>query len=319
MLALGVNQHCAAAAVGAGASTLRRWRRRKKRCEPLAKRRGPGPGRPASPKLAAQAEAHIRATRGLVGADSLRHTVPGLSRREASRIKERTLTEMERERRAGARRVTVAAPGLLRGFDAMHVATHDGPRHLLVCADACVPFRTTAQAVEHYDARAVSAILRADIERWGAPLVYRLDRASCHREARVRRLLADHHVLVLHGPAHYPCYYGQLERQNREHRAWLRGAGVVCADDLADEIGAMMTSVNELWRRPSLDWKTANECWQPQVVSDSERTALCDDVQTRALRIAHHGVSVDLAQRLAIEQVLEQRGQLRIERGEGAR
>lgn len=33
------------------------------------------------------------------------------------------------------------------------------------------------------------------------------------------RIGFDYAVLVLHGPPHHPRFYGQLERQNREHRA----------------------------------------------------------------------------------------------------
>ena len=72
-----------------------------------------------------------------------------------------------------------------------------------------------------YDGEAVADILRRDFDTFGAPLVLRMDRATAHDVPAVRELLAQQGVLALHGPSYYARYYGQLERQNREHRQWL--------------------------------------------------------------------------------------------------
>ncbi|MBK7863639.1 MAG: hypothetical protein IPJ65_34540 [Archangiaceae bacterium] len=109
--------------------------------------------------------------------------------------------------------------GVVR-VDAMHVSTIEGWRHLLAVADASIPYRTMLAMVGSYDSSS-AATLNLGILLNGAPLVYRFDRAKCHRTAEVREVLNRHEVLVLQGPPRHPRYGGQLERQNREHRAWL--------------------------------------------------------------------------------------------------
>ena len=173
----------------------------------------------------------VRATHGLVGAQSLGKQC-GLPRRTAAVIKRRELREMEIERKARCATVTIMAPGIVRGFDAMHLSCTEGKVYWLVAADAAVPYRTSIATVADYDADHVIAALRADFELHGPPIVLRLDRIACQRTPDVHRLLTEYEVLPLHGPPRHPYYYGQLERQNREHRAWQRTLGTVTRREL---------------------------------------------------------------------------------------
>jgi hypothetical protein len=192
-----------------------------------------------------------------MGAEALRHSVPGLTRRVAAEIKTDTCRLLERERRKGAERVMVAEPGIVRGFDAMELDRRGpGQRHALIAADGCVPFRTSWVLAPRYDGRAVADMLGRDFDTFGAPLVLRLDRAAAHDVPDVRELLDAHRVLALHGPSYYARFYGQLERQNREHRQWLAASqGTV-------DLDAMMATLNGGWRRATLGWHTAQELWQ---------------------------------------------------------
>lgn len=108
-----------------------------------------------------------------------------------------------------------------------------------------------------YDHASVIAALTADFEKHGPPLVARLDRAACQRTPDVIALLGESEVLMLHGPPRHPQYYGQLERQNREHRAWLRQVGTLTHEELPRSAARMRTALNALWPRPTLDWCTA--------------------------------------------------------------
>lgn len=110
----------------------------------------------------------------------------------------------------------------------MYVWTQDGWRYPLVSADGTVPYRTSILVAEAYDEDAVLTALERDLVRNGAPLVWRRDRHSAHRTDGVTRLLAEHGVLALQGPSHYPRFYGQLERQNRDHRGLARWRGGPC-------------------------------------------------------------------------------------------
>ena len=80
----------------------------------------------------------VRATHGLVGAANLARTT-GMPRRNCAEIKRRELREMELERRARCASVVLAAPNIVRGFDAMHVDCVEGNAYWLVAADAAVP------------------------------------------------------------------------------------------------------------------------------------------------------------------------------------
>lgn len=308
----GISARFAAAIAGVHPSTVRRWRWRKRHC--CQRLRRSTSSVPA--ELQRCAAGIVRELRGQVGAASLARSVAGLSRRQAARVKSRTLTDMERERKAALTRVHITVPGIVRGMDGLFIHTRQGNAHALVAADASIGYRTTVAVDRRYDAQLVTRALQRDIEANGAPLVYRFDRAMAHDAHAVEDVLQRHEVLVLHGPPYYPQFYGQLERRNREHRAWI-------ADDLqelsVDEVEArmlqMLAALNGLWRRRSLCWATASEVWQSRPRLDLDRSKLRDEVNERAARIGRHlqlrGNPADLAQRLAIEQALEQRGYLR--------
>ena len=251
----------------------------------------------------------VKEMHALVGADALHHSVPGLSRREAARIKSDACRDMERERRASAEHVIVSAPGVLRGFDAMELRGDLRRTHALIAADGCVPYRTSWALSDRYNGAAVEALLRRDFETHGPPVVLRMDRATQHGVETVHQLLAAHKVLVLHGPPRYPAYYGQLERQNREHRAWLAGSSQA-------DLDTMMAALNAMWRRRTLGWRTAAEAWAARTRLDVDRDALADEVYARAKRLRarldHVAGPRGLAWRLAVKQALTNRGLLRV-------
>lgn len=175
-------------------------------------------------------------------------------------------------------------------------------------------YRTLITASVRYDSPAVAATLERDIALNGAPLVYRLDRAKCHQTDEVREVLVHHGVLMLHGPPRYPQFYGQLERQNREHRAWLNTCGELDPRQLEEELARMQYAWNCSLPRRSLAWETASEVWsrRPKLVVD--RAELKAEVHDRAARIQRQldvrGDAADLAERLAIEATLMKHGWL---------
>lgn len=317
--AMGLTSQIVAALVGLSAATLRRWDQRQVRQETLVRRRGPASAVPLDRALELEVSGHVRRLKGLAGADALRHMVPGVSRRQAAAIKKSTLTAMENERIAALSRVTVTRPGVVRGFDAMHLQTTNGVRYVLGAGDASVPYRTSATSVPTYDGPAVVATLEQDFMRHGAPLVLRLDRAKQHQVPDLLALARAHGVLLLHGPPHCPRFYGQLERQNREHRAWLDALGLVDPASLPACCAEMLGALNGLWRRPTLGFRTAEEVWLERPPLELDRTALRDEVLERTERIQRSmrvpGAVGDLAWRLAIEQTLTSKGLLRREAG----
>jgi hypothetical protein len=318
MRQLGLSEKVSAAIAGVDPSTLWRWRAHASRSCSRASTLSPVQRR-VSPASARRCEDLVRRLHGLIGAEALRHSVAGVSRRAAAAVKAHTLTLIERERKATLSRIQISGPGVLRGLDAMQFSTREGPRHALIGADGAVPFRTSLLVGERYDTALVIRALRADFQRHGPPLVLRLDRASAHMTVPVRELLDDYEVLPLHGPPRYPAFYGQLERQNREHRAWIDGLGMTPCDALESCLIEMIVAVNILWRRRSLQWQTASEVWNARAPLTIDRRMFREEVEDRALRIARtlkrRGQPADLAERLAIERTLEHRGYLRRQLG----
>jgi hypothetical protein len=295
--------------VGVGVKTLRRWLARLAAGQPLRKRRG-GVMRAGPPESEDRLRQTVRDLHGLPGAASLARSVVGVSRRRAAVLKHEVVTASERERKSACARVEITEPGVVRGFDALYV--RDG--FALHAADASVPYRTSLTYVPTYDAEHVATVLDDDFGEHGAPLVLREDRASCHTAPAVLSVLDWYGVIVLQGPAYYPSYYGQLERQNVEHRGWL-----VWLDDtrgdVQTELDQMKSALNERWLRPTLGWRSAAQCWNARRPLDDERSFFLDDVHERADRLRAHRVEDRLAMRLAIEQALTQKGYLRITPG----
>jgi hypothetical protein len=321
MKALGLTAPLAAAVAGVSAATVRRWAAQERSGQPLRMRRGPQrDGRALDAAAACEVRRLTRSLHGLAGAEALRQAVKGkVSRREAAALKHDELRAVERERVAEATRVEVTTPGVMRGFDQLWVPADGEQRCCLVAGDTAVPFRTSATVAERYDGRAVAEALERDFDRHGAPLVLRDDRARSHDAPEVREVLRAHQVLVLHGPPHCPRYYGQTERQNREHRAWLDAAGSLAALELPGALEQMVVVLNAEWRRPTLGWRTAAEVWHGRPELTVDRNALHEEVKEMTARIGRHldvrGAPADLAERLAIEQALINRGFLKLEKG----
>lgn len=288
---------------------------------PSTARRGRRPTMPRGERSRAldpngcrQVRSILLATHGAVGAQNLSHMTQ-VPRRTCAEIKSRVLRELEYERKARCASVRIAAPGIIRGFDAMHVESREGKAYWLVAADAAVPYRTSITTVRTYDATHVIAALAADFEAHGAPLVLRLDRIACQRTLEVEELLTRYQVLALHGPPRHPYYYGQLERQNREHRAWYALLGHVAHTDLVRAAEAMRSSLNAMWPRPTLDGWTAEQAWRARTTIAVDRTELRSDVDARARGLVSAGLELLHARRLAIESALQERGLLNINQG----
>ena len=306
--AAGVCARRACSAIGVAPSTARRWAQRCARGAALRERRGPRRGQPVNTKRIDEAIDLAVATRGHVGAATLAR-VSGLSRRQAGEVKANVVTELEQQRRREAVRVHVVC-GVVRAFDALEVRGQP----VLVAADGGVPYRTSAEAVSRYDGDNVSRVLAADFEKHGAPLVLRADRWKAHEVRAVRDVLAAHGVLMLHGPPHCPRFYGQLERQNREHGAWLRDTEL----KLAEACEAMLTLFNELIPRRSLAWRTPGEAWRSRRSVTVDRAELAEEVAGRVRKLQEKASRVAYPwklERQAIEAALINRGLLKLTKG----
>lgn len=294
-------------AAGVAPSTVRRWCARDAANEPLVRKRGPKAN--AERPDTSAAEAVVRTMNGNIGAAALAKCSEGLSRRAAAQLKARVLTSMENERQAELRRVHIT-PGAVRAFDAMHFEN----AFAFAGADGGLPFRTSLELLDEYVGSLVAKVIDEDFGKHGAPLVVRLDRAKQHVVPEVLAVLAHHGVLLMHGPPRYPGFYGQLERMNEEHRAFL-GRGQISNADLK----RAQHAYNEVLPRRGLGWRTAGQTWRMRKPLDVDRRVFRDEVDevTAKLKEKHEARAwcSGTAERLAIEAVLKRRGLLRVERG----
>lgn len=181
-------------------------------------------------------------------------------------------------------------------------------RFLLFSADGAVQYRTSVFACEHYDGTSVTTAARRDFAANGPPLVWRVDRAKQHEDPRMLDLLDREKVLLLHGPPRHPQYYAQLERQNREHRAWLDELGCVSPDELEEAAKEMRKTFKDTWPRRILGWKTASAVWNARPPVDIDRDELREEVRDRAARLQRDNqLRPDQAERFAIEAALTRR------------
>ena len=309
MTEAGVPRGLAAQALGFDPSTERRWRRNLENGDP-ARQRSRSPALDAA--RAAEARRRVEKLGRLIGADALAKGT-GVTRRQAAAIKREVLAEAERERKAHCGHVTVSAPGIIRGFDPVFVSTTEGLQYLFHSADACIPFKTRLALMATYDACSVRRHLEADFAEHGVPLVVRMDRAACHDAPLVASLLEALGVIMLHGPPYYPCYYAQLERQNRDIRALVDALGVVSPSVLASWCQEARQSLNALWPRRTLDWYTPERVWKERPPMLVDRLAFRDDVAERFARLRAADVDEIDAERFAVEDALLERGIIHIE------
>ena len=109
-------------------------------------------------------------------------------------------------------------------------------------------------------------------------------------------------------------YYGQLERQNRKHRAVLDAMGSVTTPVMLATSREKISAIDSRWPRRALGWRTSHEIWQNRIALQVDRKALRQDVQRITEKIQSkqgcRGFTADMAERLAIEAALTKRGLL---------
>jgi len=319
MLLRGVALRIVAMVLGVAICTLRRYATRAVAGLVLVSRRGPS--RKVYPGVALEQKVteHLDETRGRVGAVCLSKKTGG-SRRDCAKIKVQFLTDRERHRKQSSLQIRVSKPGIMRSFDQLYVRISGLKRILLICADACVPYRTTIALVRRYDAMSVARVIASDIIRYGAPLFWRMDRAKSHMTRLVMEVLECWGVLPLFGPPRHPGFYGQMERMNREHRAWLSRGPELTTSNMGYELSEMRRVLNDVTIRPTLQYRSAAELWGERQTPRIDRTQLREEVFDLAVsnyyELHDQKDALWLSWRRAIESKMTNMGLLTIRRGQ---
>jgi Integrase core domain len=220
---LGTRALCAR--TGLPATSLRRWRRRAARGQPVLERPGPkklGPLPLAEFQREVEALLHRRQrTRG-TGALYAQHR-QSISRRDLQRhVRAARQAQLARQRQS-LRHVRWHQPNLAWAIDATEYGPdqHGRKLFLLAALDLATRHAFTPLVTLDPGGAQVAAWLRELFRRHGPPLLLKRDNGSIFHHQLVERLLAEEAVLPLNSPAYYPRYNGAIERHIRELKTSL--------------------------------------------------------------------------------------------------
>ena len=182
-------------------------------------------------------------------------------------------------------------------------------RELVVAQDEHARFKVGHELVDGpADEDAVHRNLETAFARYGAPLVLKHDGGSIFHGQRIRSLLAEHQVIELTGPRHYPQYNGKKERSIRDIKSFVRAMrrhGAPSA--LRGRIDAAIHDLNEDRPRPVLGGRTARNVFEQDHIPLPDRQEFGKEVD-RTERQLHDAATTraqrDAARRRAVEHVL---------------
>ena len=201
-----------------------RWRVRRKKDAPLV--RQPGPQKVAPPDfarisrdIAGLSHGHDR-TQG-TGALYGRHA-SSISRRELQRMVALARHEQNAAHRRNLRRIRWNVPNLAWSMDPCEYKQHDASKVCLnQMQDLASRYKFQPLAGNIPCGEEVAGHLAATFKRFGPPLFLKRDNGGNLNHAAVNDVLADHFVLPLNSPVHYPPYNGAIEEAQAELKKGL--------------------------------------------------------------------------------------------------
>jgi len=235
-------------------STIQRWRARQRLGVELLQKPGPKKSRrPDWPVLldAIQHLSHRRQRTAGTTALYVEH------RDEISRRDLQTLVQEEREHRLYMMpRIHWLRPGTAWSID----ATDYGEHILVPLVDLASRYRFEPLVSSAQNGEQIAAFLDVAFRQHGAPLFLKRDNGSPLNCEQVDAVLAEHKVLPLNSPPHYPPYNGAMEKSIRDFKHRL-AARMVSSSEVPQLRAAVEATIHELnhQRRRCLDGRTACE------------------------------------------------------------
>lgn len=234
----------------------------------------PGPKEPEPHVLAAMRHdvrklRHVR--RRTWGTETIYDKYGGVIPRRiiAGTIAEERL-DVNRARRAAARRYEFVAPDLAWSTDFIHLS---GEGRSLRLQDECSRYVLGYEVRRTWTDAEVARFVSEGFNQAGAPLVFKFDHGSEFVAEAVHAMLARRQVIELPSPLHWPRFNGKHERVNGAVRQWLlplktwmkTPSGPVLADEMRDAL----VDHNEDRAKEVLGGRTPWEIYR-----DAERVAL---------------------------------------------
>jgi hypothetical protein len=201
-----------------------RWYLRRKRDTPLVRQPGPQKVKPPDFSRLKQDIAQLShgqdRTQG-TGAVYTRHA-SSISRRELQRMVATARHDQNTAHRQNLRRIRWNVPNVAWSMDPCEYQQHDAAKvYLNQMQDLASRYKFGPLAGGIPCGEEIAGHLAATFMRFGAPLFLKRDNGGNLNHAAVDDVLADHFVLPVNSPVHYPPYNGAIEEAQAELKTGL--------------------------------------------------------------------------------------------------
>ncbi|HET7100858.1 MAG TPA: DDE-type integrase/transposase/recombinase [Terriglobia bacterium] len=235
-------------------STIQRWRSRQRAGAELLQKPGPKKSHaPDWPALLTSIKDLSHGRERTAGTTALWNGhCDAISRRDFQQ-----LVQQERDHRLLMMpRIYWLQPGTAWSIDATEYESHI----LVPLVDLASRYRFHPLVSSTQNGEQIASFLDAAFRQHGAPLFLKRDNGSPFNCASVDAVLAEHKVLPLNSPPHYPPYNGAMEKSigDFKHRLSLKMASGTPAPLLSATVEATVHELNHQ-RRRSLHGRTACE------------------------------------------------------------
>jgi transposase InsO family protein len=198
-----------------------RWRMRRTREAPLV--RQPGPQKTGTPDFSRLAQDIMRMNHGTTrtqgtGALYARYAL-SVSRRELQRLVEMARHDLNVYHRQNLRRIRWNEPNVAWAIDPCEYERCDyGGRkvYLTQLQDMASRYKFNPMAGECPCGEEIAGHLAENVNRFGAPLFLKRDNAGNLNHPSINELLAEHFIIPVNSPVHYPPYNGAIEEAQTE-------------------------------------------------------------------------------------------------------
>ena len=198
--------------------SLIRWRMRQKNDAPLV--RQPGPQKIPPPDLG-------RINRDIAGlshgqdrtagtAALYARYAPSISRRELQRMVAMARHDLNTAHRQNLRRIRWNVPNVAWSMDPCEYKQQETKVYLNQMQDLASRYKFSPLAGDVPCGEEIAGHLAATFKRFGAPLFLKRDNGGNLNHAAVDDVLAEHFVLPVNSPVHYPPYNGAIEEAQAE-------------------------------------------------------------------------------------------------------
>ena len=201
-----------------------RWRVRRRNDAPLVRQPGPQKVKPPDISRISMDIASLSHGQGRTqGTGALYSShVSTISRRDLQRMVALARHDLNATHRQNLRRIAWNVPNAAWSMDPCEYQQHDeAKKYLNQMQDMASRYKFQPIAGGIPCGEEIAGHLAATFKRFGAPLFLKRDNGGNLNHAAVNDVLAEHYVLPLNSPVHYPPYNGAIEEAQAELKGGL--------------------------------------------------------------------------------------------------